>query len=469
MIYQPLIALALLLACIPTWILMFRKRTLVPAEVRIELPKSLFRFFVGMLGLVTAGSIVLIVFSLLGTISLDDFEPIAALIGMFLFMSVLMVLGTRIEDTALIDEMIVIRSAFRKEKRIPIERIQYIEANQQIVSFFDERRKMLFQAMAMTQRLPELIKAIAKRERFRSIDLTQIGGERLACPRKEEYEVLGSEPGENVLIRLGREYRSRIPKMKRDAKLAAWTMALIQVVAVTILILMTHILFYLIFLPMAAVGAGTTYEMMMKKTKVDELSDRDLGLLYGHLDPHVVGSYRARTKQGILMAWILGPMFLLMGILLAFVALPSSLPDLSALETVSGAYLCVTENGDGDVFVFLDGDDTVYRISDIYTDGLSDQIRASADLGDTVTLGFETRFEGTYDGEDATIANVYLVSVEGVDLLDADDVLRADAANQRLGVIMAVAMNAVGAVTTILGVWLVIHRKRAEERETIRL
>ncbi|MDP3130872.1 MAG: hypothetical protein Q8N15_06060, partial [Bacillota bacterium] len=428
-----------------------------------------FRFFVGMLGLVTAGSIVLIVFSLLGTISLDDFEPIAALIGMFLFMSALMVLGARIQDTALIDEMIVIRSAFRKEKRIPIERIQFIEANQQIVSFFDERRKMLFQAMAMTQRLPELIKAIAKRERFRSIDLTQIGGERLACPRKEEYEVLGSEPGENVLIRLGREYRSRIPKMKRDARIAAFSVAVIQVAAVTILILMTHILFYLIFLPMAAVGAGTTYEMMMKKTKIDELSDRDLGLLYGHLDPHVVGSYRARTKQGILMAWILGPMFLLMGILLAFVALPSSLPDLSTLETVTGIYDGVAQNGDDDVFVILDGDDTVYRIEDLYADGLYDAIRAVARAGDAVELGLARRFEGTYDGEDATIGKVYLVTIDGIDLLTADDVLAAEAANQRLGMIIVVAMNAVGAVTTILGVWLVIHRKRAEERETIRL
>ncbi|MCK7490773.1 MAG: hypothetical protein MZW92_02550 [Comamonadaceae bacterium] len=73
----------------------------------------------------------------------------------------------------------------------------------------------------MYAQLPDFVKAIATRERFRSIDLTALGGERIACPRQDQDDVFASNPDEAVLSRLGKEYRDRIPKMKRDAKTLA--------------------------------------------------------------------------------------------------------------------------------------------------------------------------------------------------------------------------------------------------------
>ncbi|MCK7490774.1 MAG: hypothetical protein MZW92_02555 [Comamonadaceae bacterium] len=92
----------------------------------------------------------------------------------------------------------------------------------------------------------------------------------------------------------------------------------------------------------------------MKKTRVDDVSDRDLGLLYGHLNPHVVGSYRARvTADEPLFGVDHGTAFLLMGITVGVITHTSSLPDFAALETVVGSFDDCAENGDGDAFAFL--------------------------------------------------------------------------------------------------------------------
>ncbi len=471
MFYQQLIAFGLLLASAAAWLPLMKKRTPEPAEIRTGIPKAVVGLAVVMLGLVGAGAVAFFVTSLLTPIEEDAFFPIVAIIVLFLFLSWMLAVSVRREDEALVGETVVVRRVFKKEKRISVDRIRFIEANPQFIFFYDDSRRVLFQASSMTLRLPELIQAIAKRERYRTIDLTQLGGERIACQAvPESPDGIGAPAAsDETVARLGRDYRNRIPKMLKDAKNAAWAAALLQISAIVVLISMTGNLFYLIFLPMAAVTGGTVYEATKKKTKVEGMSDHDLGLLYGHLDRRVVGSYRARTKQSYVSTWILGPLFLIMGVLVGFFSFTSAPPDIAGLESVTGAFAGYAENSDGDVFVFLEGDDTVYRISDLYADGVYAEIRAIARPGDPVALGIERRFEGTYNGDDATIGVTYLLSIKGLEVLEAEEVLAADRANQRLGTIMGAAMTAVGAMTVLVGVWILANRRRAEGRETIRL
>ena len=61
----------------------------------------------------------------------------------------------------------------------------------------------------------------------------------------------------------------------------------------------------------------------------------------------------------------------------------------------------------------------------------------------------------------------YLLSSKGMEVLEAEEVLAADRANQRLGTIAGVVMTAIGA--NAVGAWVLTNRRRAEERETIHL
>ncbi|MCK7490772.1 MAG: hypothetical protein MZW92_02545 [Comamonadaceae bacterium] len=112
--------------------MLVRKPKREPAEVRSDIPKTgsvSFSCFAG----VTIGTLVLNVLVLLEAIETDDFEGVAAILGMFVLLSLLVSLSSKVEDVAILGETIVVRSAFRKEKRIPIERIAFIESNPEMI------------------------------------------------------------------------------------------------------------------------------------------------------------------------------------------------------------------------------------------------------------------------------------------------------------------------------------------------
>jgi len=246
-----------------------------------------------------------------------------------------------------------------------------------------------------------------------------------------------TERQKNIIKKLGKEHRENIDKDKKKNILHKLYFILFSICCGVLVVVFNqeYIILVGFFITLNFIFLPINISKKNKQlNKLKEENDYTIGLFYADSDPKIKGNANKKLKAQKIPSIVLTICGFTMAVLILFISLNDESTDYSSLTTVQGVIKEAKYNGgkDKEIEITFLNDDITYVVTSTYVDEFDwDEFYGVADKEHTMTLYCDKVYNDNY-------RNVYYAEINGVELLTEEEVLIADADNNKLGSILCI-------------------------------